>query len=163
MTHGREKSIEAKVRLKKILAMRKSGISYREIGEELGVSASYACAEVRRALIENPLENTNDYRLLELERLDSMQQKVESAIRHGDIYPDKGYKLLLDIGDRRAKLLGLNAPERLEIASQGEPIDMLREIMRRAFLNPQLKQLIMDWVANANKVSVEIEAKQIDE
>jgi hypothetical protein len=96
--------------------LRISGKSWQEIADLLGYSSKgAACTDVRRALesavkkLSIPLEA---HRQLELDRLDAMQNALWADVLDGDT---KAIDTSLKLMDRRAKLLGLDAPQRHEL------------------------------------------------
>jgi hypothetical protein len=95
--------------------LRIEGKSWQEIADLLGYdSKGGACKDVSRALqaaitdLALPLE---EYRQLELDRLDAMQEALWPKVLDGDT---KAIDTALRLMDRRAKLLGLDAPTRTE-------------------------------------------------
>jgi len=120
--------------------LRAQSLSYREIAAELGVDVRTAHAAVQRALTETVAEAADDVRRLELERLDDLarqarkvmlgthyviaQGKVVRLRRGGAPLEDDGPILqaidrLLKIQERRARLLGLDAPVKVSAEAQG--------------------------------------------
>lgn len=100
----------------KAVEMRKLGFTYQKIGDELGVSLAGAHKTVMTALKqlnEQTAEGAEEIRRLELERLDEWLVRVAKEIQNGRALPaiDRGIRIM----DRRAKLLGLDAPTKLEV------------------------------------------------
>jgi hypothetical protein len=113
---GRER-LTAAERKAKAVEMRKLGFTYQKIGDELGVTLSAAHKMVTTALQElneKAAESASEVRRLELERLDEWLVRVAKVVQSGDTLSaiDRGLK----IQARRAKLLGLDAPQRFELA-----------------------------------------------
>ncbi|WBP89526.1 hypothetical protein [Kitasatospora cathayae] len=95
--------------------LRIEGKSWQEIADLLGYdSKGGACKDVSRALqkavtdLALPLE---EYRQLELDRLDAMQEALWPKVLDGET---RAMDTALRLMDRRAKLLGLDAPTRTE-------------------------------------------------
>ncbi|MBV6697450.1 hypothetical protein KV557_09970 [Kitasatospora aureofaciens] len=95
--------------------LRIAGKTWQEIADLLGYdSKGGACKDVSRALqkavtdLALPLE---EYRQLELDRLDAMQDALWPKVLDGDT---RAIDTALRLMDRRAKLLGLDAPTRTE-------------------------------------------------
>jgi Homeodomain-like domain len=132
-------SAEVRDREAQALELRRNGASYPQIAERLGISVSTAWAAVNRVLKRTAQEAAGDVRKLELERLDQLQIAALTVLRRthpvvqagkvvytggGDGQPavplvDDGPTLaairaLLDIQQRRARLLGLDAPTKVE-------------------------------------------------
>ncbi|WP_327088546.1 hypothetical protein OIE66_40560 [Nonomuraea sp. NBC_01738] len=119
--------------------MRARNMPYSEIAAELGISKSQAWEGVQRALADTVREPADDVRRLELLRLDELaraarevmgathyvvsQGKVVRLTRGGAPLEDDGPVLaaidrLLKIQERRARLLGLDSPQRVSIEAQ---------------------------------------------
>lgn len=136
-TGTRENAAERRVQA---LKLRIAGASYRVIGEQLGVSGKTAWEDVHHALAElAELEEalTKEYRALELARLDDwtldaarILKTTHPLVSGGKVLSgftesgkvigltDEGPKLqaidrLLRISERRARLLGLDAPSKV--------------------------------------------------
>lgn len=122
------------------MELRRTNLSYRQIADQLGVSVSTAHAMVQRGLADLVGESTEEVRRLELERLDHMARAALAVLgkRHlivsqgrVAVHPKTGEPLLdsgpvlhaidrlLRVQDRRAKLLGLDAPIRVETVTMG--------------------------------------------
>jgi hypothetical protein len=104
------------------LELRKAGASYRTIAEQLGyrgVSGAFkAVTSALKATLKEPAE---ELRTLELERLDAMLLPLWRRVQNGD---EKAVDRVLRIAERRAKLLGLDAPTRRELSGpDGGPIE----------------------------------------
>ena len=112
------------------LELRKRGMSYRQIGQELGVSRNTAHRYVTEELDELRAEtraSAEQLRDLELERLDQYLARLQPKIEDGD---EKAIATALRVQERRAKLTGLDAPQRTEVTIGGESvIDRLREVV----------------------------------
>jgi hypothetical protein len=119
--------------------LRARNMPYSEIAAELGISKSQAYEGVQRALADTVREPADDVRQLELLRLDELaraarevmtgthyvvsQGKVVRLTRGGAPLEDDGPVLaaidrLLKIQERRARLLGLDSPQRVSIEAQ---------------------------------------------
>jgi hypothetical protein len=111
--------------------LRSASLSYAQIGELLGVSRSTACDMVRRGIADVPTERAEQTRALELEKLDRLERRALEVldtdhvrVEHGRIILHDGKPLvdyrptlhaiatLVRVAERRAKLLGLDAPAR---------------------------------------------------
>lgn len=92
------------------LELRKSGASYRQIGEALGISMQRAHQLVMDELdrlAHLRLGNADELRRLELERLEMGALAIVSQVRKGEI---PAVKVWVRISESRRKLLGLDAP-----------------------------------------------------
>jgi transposase len=93
--------------------LKKAGHTYREIAQALGVSLASAHGYVKQAvadLAEHTLEETEDMRRLENERLEAIQVKL---------WPERGdpkvASVLVQLSRRRAAINGLDRPQKLEV------------------------------------------------
>lgn len=94
-----------------MLELRKKGWTYRAIGEKYGMSAPSAYERVKKALYNTVAEPAEDLRQMELERLDDLYTKLSAKIEAGDV---RAISTALSIMDRRAKMLGIDAPMKVE-------------------------------------------------
>ncbi len=105
--------IEILERRVKVVSLRKSGASFHQIAVTLGMGKSQAWRDYTAEMQERQVELTEaaeSLRALELERLDAMQMAIWTrASLHGD---DRAIDRVLRIQERRAKLAGLDAPDR---------------------------------------------------
>ncbi len=87
------KKEQAAERRVKSLELRKAGLGYRQIGEQLDVSEAQACRDVQRALAdlaEMEQDHAREYRQLELERLDALLSPLWLRARGRRIQHDDG-------------------------------------------------------------------------
>ena len=114
-----KRKIVAAERAEKALELRKSGATYERIGNALGVSTSTAqrlAVDALRLVIERGMEGADELRQLEVERLDAMLLSVWRSVRNGHLGAiDRCIKIM----ERRARLLGLDAPARQEWSGPG--------------------------------------------
>ncbi|WP_053207971.1 hypothetical protein [Jiangella muralis] len=104
------------------LRYRREGKTYDDIAILVGYAdRSGARKAVERALKRVIVENVDELRILEAQRLDELQQAIwDKALRFepalGD---DKALTGILRIMVRRAKLLGLDMPTKTEVTGAG--------------------------------------------
>jgi hypothetical protein len=103
------------------LELRKAGATFQQIADQLGYrSASGAFNAVKAALKATLREPADELRELELTRLDAMLLPLWRRVQSGD---EKAVDRVLRIMERRARLLGLDAPTRGEISGpEGKPL-----------------------------------------
>jgi hypothetical protein len=105
--------------------LRLAGMSYSSMSERLGVSASSAHRAVLRSLARTAAdlgESADALRSLELQRLDALLAGLWPAASAGD---PAAVSVALRVSERRAKLLGLDAPSRRELSgADGGPIEI---------------------------------------
>lgn len=102
------------------LNLRRAGMSYAAIGRKLGLSKSRSHALVQLGLEEARAHITasaDDLRTEELSRLDGMLAKAYPMAAKGDL---QAIDRVLKIGERRARLLGLDAPLRTALEGGGD-------------------------------------------
>ena len=106
--------------------LRLAGKSFRTIARELNCTPSGAHGAVSRALDRTLLSTTEHaahLRDIELARLDAMLAGLWDRATTGDV---PSVVAALRIGERRARLLGLDAPERRELTGpDGGPLSFL--------------------------------------
>ena len=120
-------AIERAKRRAQALELRAAGRKYREIAEALDYSSpQHAHRDVKTeldALVKGPaLEVLSE----ELDRLDKMLQGLWSEARRGNVH---AVDRVLRIMERRARYLGLDAPDRVEVdAIVRSPAELAQEI-----------------------------------
>jgi hypothetical protein len=102
------------------IEMRRKGFTYQQIADKHGVVPSSVHAAVQsylKAVVEEPAA---ELRKLELERLDGLLRELQVRIESpnttelGTDDKLKAIEVTLKLGDQRAKLLGLNAPTKIQ-------------------------------------------------
>lgn len=103
-----QRELEANEKQRQALELRKGGVSYAAIATRLGYrGASGAWHAVRAALRKTLQEPADELRQLELERLDGMLLGIAPQVSRGNFGAiDRALKIM----ERRARLLGLDAP-----------------------------------------------------
>lgn len=99
---GRERQLAA-------LGLRMRGLTFAQIGRELGVTTQAAHGAVSRALARSLRETSQtaeELRALELHRLDAMLAALWPMVEAGEI---AAINAALRVGERRAKLTGIDA------------------------------------------------------
>jgi hypothetical protein len=109
--------IEAVERHREALELRALGKTLEQIADKLGyASASGASKAIDSALQRTLQEPADTVRSLELRRLDIMLEATMPAAMRGI---PQAVDRVLKIMERRAKLLGLDAPQKQEITGAG--------------------------------------------
>lgn len=104
-------SIASKEKMAAALTLRKEGKTFTEIAKELGYKSKQTAHEaVKRAIREIIREPAEDVIRLDLERLDAMWQVNYLNAQAGD---PVALASCMRIMERRAKLLGLDAPTKV--------------------------------------------------
>jgi len=108
------------------VGLRLQGLPYGAIAERLGTSRGTAHALVLRSLertAEALGESAGILRQVEIERLDAMLAGLWPAATSGDV---SAVNAALRVSERRARLLGLDAPQRAELTgADGGPLTFL--------------------------------------
>ena len=128
MTYLKKRTAEIEAREVKALDMRLAGAPYRQIGKALGVSHVQAQQDVKRMLREYATEPVAKVRDAEVARLDKLVMAHWDKAVEGNV---ESTRMVLTIMDRRAKLLGLDAPQKLDITG------WLREMALSEGLDPE--------------------------
>lgn len=106
-------------RRKEVIALRREGCSFREIGDILGVSSTTAFKDAKAIIAEVVRETKDMYeeiRAIELMKLDELEVANLPKAMDGDT---KASGIILSIQKRRAELLGLDAPAKSKIDLDG--------------------------------------------
>jgi hypothetical protein len=93
-------------RERQVLELRKAGATFRAIGQQVGFNDSRAHAFYKRAMRGIIVDDVEDIRALETERLDAMLLVCWAKACEGDL---GAVDRVLRVMERRARLLGLDA------------------------------------------------------
>ena len=111
----------------KALELRKQGMNYTQISKKLGCARSTACRYVLSELenlADKCREEAEHVRALELQRLDDLYTKAWDLVDAGG--SETAIDRCLRIMERRSKLLGLDAAEKVE--HSGDLVINLRSV-----------------------------------
>jgi hypothetical protein len=97
------------------LRLRSLGWTYQRIADNIGVTKATAYNRVQRALAAIPAEAVDEFRRLEMERLDLVLNVAMDKAMSGDKGALFAVDRVITIMDRRAKLMGLDAPTKHEV------------------------------------------------
>lgn len=116
-----QRELEALPKQLQALELRKAGQSYTAIAQALGYRARVGAYKAVMAALKKTLqEPADELRKVEVERLDDMLGEMWEK-RDRPLYIDR----ILKIMERRAKLLGLDAPIKQDVTSGGEKVEFL--------------------------------------
>ena len=120
-------TIDAKMRAAKALELRMEGMKFDDIAAELGYNSRQAAFDaVSRELKALTREPAEEVLRLDLERLDRMWGIHFLNAQAGDAV---ALSSCMRIMERRARLLGLDAPAKSEISgANGEPMQTVTKI-----------------------------------
>lgn len=141
--------IERQARRTEAVSMALAGLTYEQIGERLGISAQGAHALVERTIIDTRNYAVDQLRALENARLDRAQAAIWSSVLEGDI---KAVNTFLRISERRAKMNGLDAPNKVQMAVS------VRQEMEQALV--LLEEVILDAETVDEEDVVEVEERK---
>lgn len=122
--HEKEKA-NREVRQKSALELRTKGWTYDQIATFLGVSINTVYLDTSKALEEireQSKELAQEIRDIELRRLDTWLQHLDDKITNGNV---PAIRAALKIQERRAKLLGLDAPTPTNVEPMPDRIDVV--------------------------------------
>ena len=141
MSRSSARALLARQREQRGLELRLAGASYVQIAEALGMTPGGAFKVVDRALRRQAAETDEKVealRSLELSRLERLHLALWSRGKDGDV---KAVQTLLRLAERRARLLGLDAPLRTTIGGSGEPLQIQTDAEGAAELRRRLLAL----------------------
>lgn len=157
--NARGADIDQAERLAKALDMRRAGATFQQIADECGwPSRANAYRAIRKAIDDIVREPANEIVTLELERLDAMHAALWNRAMAG---PAKvqvaAVRQLINIMQRRAKLLGLDDFERrsIELAEKRRALDaaqarmvyeFINRVMNQASLTPEQRAVMPDII-----------------
>ncbi len=113
-----------------IIELRQEGYIWREIAVMVDMSIAGVAKAYKRALTRHPHATIDEHRELELDRLDTLQRTFWKAAVEGN---PRAADFVLRVIDKRAKLLGLDAPLKVQaevVTYDGSDLD--REVERVA-------------------------------
>jgi len=116
--------LKAKETALQALELRKAGLSYQRIADELGYHSPQASWDaVNRLLKKTIQEPADEVRKLEIERLDKMLFSLWARIQKGD---HQAVNEAIKISKRRSELLGIDSPVKHEVTGKdGAPLGPL--------------------------------------
>ena len=115
-----------------IIELRHEGYVWREIATMVDMSIAGVVKAYKRALTRHPIAAIEEHRELELDRLDNLQRTYWQPAVAGNL---RAADFVLRVIDKRAKLLGLDAPLKVQaevVTYDGSDLD--REVERVARL-----------------------------
>ena len=94
-----------------IIELRHEGYVWREIATMVDMSIAGVVKAYKRALMRHPIATIEEHRELELDRLDNLQRTYWQPAVNGNL---RAADYVLRVIDKRAKLLGLDAPLKVQ-------------------------------------------------
>lgn len=147
--------IRAAKREAEAVEMRLAGKTYADIAEALDCSVGTAHNYVAKAMYRWGSDTVEQLRQIELRRLDVITEKLWEQVEYGDPAAIEQY---LRVSDRRAKLVGLDAPKTSKVQVEAETrhkvaLEVTADVSEFQKL---MQQIVFDQAAAA------IEAGQVD-
>lgn len=109
-------SAEVIERERRVLELRRAGVTFDVIAEQLDYAdRSGAYRAFKRALARTLQQPAREVRDLEVDRLDKLMVAVWKKALGGDL---QAVDRVIRISERRARLLGLDAPQKVQVGDQ---------------------------------------------
>jgi len=124
-SEGAPKSVEALDLTEKVVSLRASGANFREIARALDISVSTAHSLLHKAIAQRREElglKTDELVEVEVARCDQLQLAVWPKAIKGDT---RAIAAALKVMERRARLLGLDAAQKVEHSGKGGGVMVL--------------------------------------
>ena len=128
-----KRRVSAVERHREALELRKQGYSYPEIAAKMHYSLAGAYKAVMTALKEITREPAEELLRMEVARLDQMLKAMAPMAKYGNI---DAINMSLKVAERRAKLLGLDAPIKREETITVTINDLAKKAAEDAGLDP---------------------------
>lgn len=104
-------NIDHAMKVAKALDLRRAGLSYSKIAQQLGWNSPQACqdavSKAIRSIVSEPVEELVEF---ERQRLDDLFVQAYRVVQDGDV---SAVSAAIKIMERRAKLLGLDMPTKI--------------------------------------------------
>lgn len=97
----------------RIIELRRAGWAFDKIAQEVGYTNTQACRDAFKRALKRTLDDAgaDEARKFENDRLERLQAAHWDRAMQGDVHSSK---IVLQIMDQRARLLGLNMPTKVE-------------------------------------------------
>jgi DNA-binding CsgD family transcriptional regulator len=119
----------------KALALRRAGCSYQQIADQLGCDIAVAHHTVTRAFRDYRTalgEAAEEVRELELQRLDDLYRRENKKSAEGS---SMATQMCLKIMERRARMLGIDAPQKHDITVSDAEVNQIISHMHDTLLD----------------------------
>lgn len=136
MPRRSQRTLEGETLRAEIVALRRQRLSQQEIARRLGISQQRVSQLYRQTLAEIPAQQVDEHRLEDLEQLDYLASKAIEVLERQHVTVSNGRVVslndepieddapvlaaiaaLLKVQERKAKLLGLDAPTKHEVVT----------------------------------------------
>ena len=111
-----EEKIAHREKVLQAIELRKAGVTLRDIATRLGWNSPQAAHKSIRSVMDSvTAESVGELRALQAERLDALLVAYYPQAVRGDV---KAAEIVLKVESQRARLFGLEAPEKHEVKGQ---------------------------------------------
>ena len=107
-----QRRLNAVIRGRRVLELRLAGLTYEQIGEQVGLSKAGVRKAILSAMKRTQQEPADELRELEGGRLDTAQRAIWSQVIKGDL---PAIDRFVRISERRSKLFGIDAPTKVDL------------------------------------------------
>lgn len=138
------RNLSAVEKRRKIFEMRKAGLTYRQIADRMDMSVSTIHEHVKKELATLNKQNqelAGEYRLIQLQRLESLLVPLQQQIANGHLTAiDKARRIM----DSISQLMGANAPAKVAATTpDGEEAPTAGVVVV-----PAVSGSVDDWMSN---------------
>lgn len=128
------RAVEEAELTRQCLELRVAGATLEEIGRVVDLHKSNVSRRIKAALASIPAAGAEELRTMENQRLDRMQKAIWNQVRQGHLGAvDRAIK----ISERRARLNGIDAPQRLDLGVKAVDIDSVARDIMAAISSPE--------------------------
>lgn len=128
MPHQRTDISQAKFNAADAVEYRRTGMTYQEIGDRLGVNRKTAWTYVQNALRERARETAPDRDALIGEQLAMLETVLDGMLPKAAAGDPRAAEVVIRAMDRHARLFGLDAPVRIKTEPTDERIARIRAL-----------------------------------
>lgn len=126
-----------------VIALRRKGWNFREIAEKLGTSLATAYKDYEQVIAETPVPHLEEYRAEEVSRIEyAIRNLMDIALSEDSKVTTyariQAWNSIRDWSERKARLLGLDAPEKILSVS----VDMLDQMIMQAEAETRATQAV---------------------
>lgn len=114
------------------LELRLAGGNLESIGRTVGLHKSNVSRRIKAALAAIPEPEAAEMRKIENERLNVMQAAIWGKVRKGDY---GAVDRVIKISERRSRLNGLDAPQRVDLGAMAVDIDAVAREITEALMH----------------------------
>ncbi|ABD94196.1 unknown [Streptomyces phage mu1/6] len=128
MPHQRADITKARFAASDAVEMRRTGMTYQQIGDALGVNRKTAWTYVQRALAERARQTAPDRDALLGEQIVVIETVLDGLLPKAAAGDARAAEIVLRAMDRHARLFGLDAPVRIKAELTDERIARVQQL-----------------------------------